>query len=130
LPNGSLSTSPITNISGKGKIRVDMVFRRGQPERCGQDPGIGTKGRRRMPHRVERDVSHDILVTKLTENAIFFDVRVWTPSATYWETYYDVHEGISRQFALDGIRGAETGRGERRIKAITGAGHSLRAIEY
>ena len=51
-----------------------------------------------------KDVQHDILVTKLTENAIFFDVRVWTPSATYWETYYDVHEGISRQFALDGIQ--------------------------
>ncbi len=29
LPNGSLSTSPITNISGKGKIRVDMVFAAG-----------------------------------------------------------------------------------------------------
>ena len=50
-----------------------------------------------------KDVEHDILVTKLTENAIFFDVRVWTPSSTYWDTYYYVNEGISKQYAIDSI---------------------------
>ncbi|WP_353723076.1 mechanosensitive ion channel domain-containing protein [Dyadobacter sp. 676] len=103
LPNGALSTSPITNISGKGKIRVDMVFAAGSQNGVDKIRASVQKAIDACPTAL-KDVQHDILVTKLTENAIFFDVRVWTPSATYWETYYDVHEGISRQFALDGIQ--------------------------
>ena len=103
IPNGSLSTSPITNISGKGKIRVDMVFAAGSQN--------GVDNIRTAVQRVVdacptalKDINHDILVTKLTENAIFFDVRVWTPSEYYWDTYYYVNEGISRQFSQDGIQ--------------------------
>ncbi|TDE11575.1 mechanosensitive ion channel family protein [Dyadobacter psychrotolerans] len=103
LPNGPLSTSPVTNISGKGKIRVDMVFA------AGSHNGVD-KIRASVQRVVDacptalKDIQHDILVTKLTENAIFFDVRVWTPSEYYWDTFYYVNEGISRQFAQDGIQ--------------------------
>ena len=103
LPNGPLSTSPVTNISGKGKIRVDMVFAAGSQNGADKIRASVQKVVDACPTAL-KDVSHDILVTKLTENAIFFDVRVWTPSATYWDTYYNVHEGISRQFAQDGIQ--------------------------
>lgn len=103
LPNGSLSTSPITNISGKGKIRVDMVFAAGSQNGADKIRASVQKAVDACPTAL-KDVQHDILVTKLTENAIFFDVRVWTPSVTYWETYYFVHEAISRQFAIDGIQ--------------------------
>lgn len=102
IPNGSLSTSPITNISGKGDIRVDMVFA------AGNHNGVD-KIREALRKVVvicptaQKEMQHDILVTKLTENAIFFDVRVWTCSRTYWDTYYFIHEGVSRQFARDGI---------------------------
>lgn len=47
--------------------------------------------------------THDVLVTKLPENAIFFDLRVWIKVTTYWETYYFVHEQISKQFGLDKV---------------------------
>ncbi|GGH33394.1 mechanosensitive ion channel protein [Dyadobacter endophyticus] len=103
LPNGSLSTSPITNISGKGEIRVDMVFA------AGSQNGVD-KIREALDIVVKtcpfalKDRQHDILVTRLTENAIFFDVRVWTCSHTYWDTYYFVHEGVSRQFVMDSVQ--------------------------
>nr|WP_295922057.1 mechanosensitive ion channel family protein [uncultured Dyadobacter sp.] len=89
IPNGSLSTSPITNNSGKGEIRVDMVFA------AGSQNGID-KIRESLDVVVKtcpsalKDKQHDILVTKLTENAIFFDVRVWTCARSYWDTYYFV----------------------------------------
>jgi small conductance mechanosensitive channel len=103
IPNGSLSTSPITNISGKGTIRVDMVFAAGSQNGTDKIRAAIQEVIDACPTAL-RDVQHDILVTRLTENAIFFDVRVWTPSAAYWDTYYYVNEGISRQFALDGIQ--------------------------
>jgi small conductance mechanosensitive channel len=103
LPNGSLSTSPIVNISGKGKIRVDMTFAAGNQN--GVD-AIRTSIKRvtdSCPTAL-KNIEHDILVNKINENAIFFDVRVWTPSENYWDTYYSVQEGVSRQFAADGIK--------------------------
>jgi len=102
LPNGPLSTAPITNISGKGKIRVDMVFAAGSQNGVDAIRASIKKVVDACPTAL-KDVEHDILVTKLTENAIFFDVRVWTPSSTYWDTYYYVNEGISKQYAIDRI---------------------------
>lgn len=102
LPNGPLSTGPITNISAKGDIRVDMVFAAGSQNGVDKIRASIEKVIAACPYATA--VNHDVLVTKLTENAIFFDVRVWTKATTYWETYYFVHENISKQFVLDGIQ--------------------------
>ncbi len=99
LPNGPLSTGPITNISTRGDIRVDMVFAGGSQNGVDKIRASIEKVIAACPYA--NATTHDVLVTKLTENAIFFDVRVWTKAATYWETYYFVHEHISKQFGLD-----------------------------
>jgi small conductance mechanosensitive channel len=106
LPNGSLSTSPVTNISGKGTIRVDMVFAAGNLNAVDDVKASIKRVTDACPYGL-KNREHDILVTRLTELAFHFDVRVWTESATYWDTYYFVHEGIARQFAKDGIKGPE-----------------------
>jgi small conductance mechanosensitive channel len=106
LPNGALSTSPVTNISGKGTIRVDMVFAAGNQNSVDDIKASIKTVVDACPYGL-KNREHDILVTKLTELALHFDVRVWTDSATYWETYYFVHEGIARQFGKDGIKGPE-----------------------
>ena len=103
LPNGPLSTSPIVNISGKGKIRVDMTFAAGSQNGVDAIRASLKKVTDRCPTAM-KDVEHDLLVNKINENAIFFDVRVWTPSDNYWDTYYYVQEGVSRQFASDDIK--------------------------
>ncbi|GAB3337102.1 mechanosensitive ion channel [Larkinella ripae] len=108
LPNGALSTSPMTNISGKGTIRVDMVFAAGNTNSVDSVKASIQRVVEACPYAL-KNRDHDILVTKLTELAFHFDVRVWTSSETYWETYYFVHEGIARQFALDGIKGPQPG---------------------
>ena len=102
IPNGKLSTDPITNISTKGDIRVDMVFAAGSPNGVDKSRHSIQQVIAACPY-ASRDRAHDALVTKLTENAIFFDVRVWTKADTYWETYYNVTENISRQFTKDGV---------------------------
>ena len=101
-PNGPLSTTALTNISTKGIIRVEMVFSAGN-----QNPLDATLAAlctvvTNCPTALT-DRAHDVLVTKLTDNAVVFDVRVWTASANYWPTYYYVQEHVARQFAIDGI---------------------------
>lgn len=102
LPNGPLSTAPITNISTKGDIRVDMVFAAGSQNGVDKVRASIEKVIANCPFA--NKTGHDALVTKLTENAIQFDVRVWTKAATYWEAYYFVNENISKQFTLDGVQ--------------------------
>jgi small conductance mechanosensitive channel len=102
LPNGPLSTAPITNISTKGEIRVDMVFTVGSPNGVDKARQSINAVIAACPYAL-KNREHDVLVTKLTENSISFDTRVWTKADTYWETYYNVTENISRQFTKDGI---------------------------
>ncbi|WP_138990527.1 mechanosensitive ion channel family protein [Larkinella sp. C7] len=106
LPNGALSTSPVINISGKGTIRVDMVFAAGNANAVDAVKASIKRVVDACPTGL-KNREHDILVTKLTELAFHFDVRVWCNSADYWDTYYFVHEGIARQFSKDGIKGPE-----------------------
>ena len=104
LPNGPLSTAAITNISGKGTIRVDMVFVAGNQNTFDAVKQSIEAAVAKCPHAM-KDKAHDILLTKMTPNSLEFDVRVWTSSATYWDTYYSIHELIKRQFDADKIAG-------------------------
>lgn len=106
LPNGQLATAPITNISGKGVIRVDMVFAAGNQN----DLATLKKALSKAVNSCEsalKDRAHDILLTKMTENALHFDVRVWTVSAKYWDTYYGMHEAVKAQFDAHQIQGPQ-----------------------
>lgn len=104
LPNGSLSTSPVTNISAKGTIRVDMVFSAGNQNTYDTVKNSIETAVAKCPFAL-KDKIQDVLLTKLTPNSLDFDVRVWTNSATYWDTYYSMHELIKRQFDADNIAG-------------------------
>ncbi len=106
LPNGALSTSALTNISTRGTIRVDMTFSAGN-----QNPLDATLAALRAvvaacPTAIQ-DQPHDVLVNKLTDSSVVFDVRVWTAGETYWDTYYYVTEHVARQFVAAGIAGPE-----------------------
>lgn len=107
IPNSAISSGPVTNISGKGRIRVDAVFAAGAQNGVDAIRSSILKVVEQCPTAL--DEKHDILVTKLTENAIFFDVRVWTKSEHYWDTYYFIHEHISKQFAYDNISAPKPG---------------------
>jgi small conductance mechanosensitive channel len=104
LPNGPLSTSPVTNISGKGTIRVDMIFSAGNQNNYDAVEKSLKMAVSKCSYALN-DKQHDILLTKMTPNSIDFDVRVWTKSETYWETFYAIHDLIKRQFDADGIAG-------------------------
>ncbi|MBO9639858.1 MAG: mechanosensitive ion channel [Siphonobacter aquaeclarae] len=106
LPNGALSTGSVTNISGKGLIRVDMVFGVGSQNSLDKTKSAIQTVVDTCPTAL-KDKAHDILVTKLEPNAVYYDVRVWTHPDNYWDTYYYVNEHIKRQFDLTGIEAPE-----------------------
>lgn len=104
IPNGPLSTGPIVNISTKGTIRVDMTFAAGNQNDLDMVKASIQRVVDVCPYAI-KDRTHDVLLNHPTENALVFDVRVWTKSDTYWDTYYFMQENIVRQFGKDGIGG-------------------------
>ncbi len=106
LPNGPLSTAPITNISTKGTIRVDQVYSAGSQNDIDATEASIRRVVEACPFAL-KDYAHDVLITKLTADARDYDVRVWTKSENYWDTYYYMLENVARQFAKDGIDGPQ-----------------------
>ncbi len=102
LPNGPLSTSSITNISTRGVIRVDQVYTVGSQNDLDATKASIQRVIDACPYALT-DRAHDVLIAKLNANSRDYDVRVWTKSDTYWQTYYYMLENIARQFAQDGI---------------------------
>ena len=102
IPNGPLSTSPITNISTKGVIRVDQVYAVGNQNDIDATKASIMRVVDSCPYAL-KDREHDVLITKLTPNSREYDVRVWTKSEDYWNTHYYMLDTVARQFVSDGI---------------------------
>ena len=102
IPNGPLSNGPITNISGQGTIRVDMVFGIAYGDDIDKARSVIQSVIDECPTAL-KDKAHDILVTELADSSVNFATRVWTPSANYWDTYFYMHENIKKAFDNNGI---------------------------
>ena len=102
LPNGALSTSAVTNISTKGTIRVDQVYGVGSQNDIDATKASILRVVAACPYAL-KDREHDVLIAKLNPNSREYDVRVWTRSEHYWDTYYYMLEHVARQFGKDGI---------------------------
>ncbi len=106
LPNGPLSTSPITNISTKGVIRVDLTFAVGDQNDLDATYASIKRAIDACPYAL-KDRVHDVLINHLNDTGLVYDVRVWTKADTYWETYYYMQENVARHFRKDGITGQQ-----------------------
>lgn len=103
VPNGAVTSGPITNISGQGTIRVDMVF-----------AVAGDEDIDRVRESIQRVADAnpiilktppvDILVNGHEVGIMKFDVRPWCNAAHYWDVYYYMQENIKKQFVKDGVR--------------------------
>lgn len=104
IPNGAITSGPITNISGQGTIRVDMQFNVAATENLDKVRKAVQVVIANCPFASPTQAA-DILVNSLETGYTKFDVRVWCNSAHYWDTYYYVQENVKRQFDTQGIKG-------------------------
>lgn len=104
IPNGAITAGPITNISGQGTIRVDMIFAVSGDEDIDKARASVQKAADACPH-VLKTPATDILVNGHEVGITKLDVRPWCNSAHYWDVYYFMQENVKKQFVTDGIRG-------------------------
>lgn len=102
VPNGSIYSAPITNVSARDTRRVDMVFN------VGYDADI-----RQVKTILERLIAEDtrvlpdpgptIALSELAENSVNFIVRPWVNSGDYWKVLWDMNEKVKIEFDEAGI---------------------------
>lgn len=103
VPNGAVTSGPITNISGQGTIRVDLIFAVAGDEDIDRVRASVQRAADGSP-LILKSPPVDILVNGHEVGIMKFDVRPWCQSEHYWDVFYYMQENVKKQFVKDGIR--------------------------
>ena len=97
LPNGSTSSSTITNYSREEKRRIEWTF--------GIDYGEDVSRARAAilsvitaDTRILTDPAPFVAVSGLSDSSVDILVRVWVPTEEYWNVYFDMHQRVYETF--------------------------------
>ena len=97
LPNGSTSSSTITNYSREDKRRIEWTF--------GIDYGEDVNRARTAilsvitaDARILPDPAPFVAVGGLSDSSVDIIVRVWVPTEEYWNVYFDIHQRVYETF--------------------------------
>lgn len=104
LPNNTLTTNAITNFTRLGTLRIDAQFLVDRDHDIDAVRAAIKQALASATHLLPNH-DHEILLAKLTADALQFDVRVWINAAQVEEAPFVVQEAVARQFALQKIGG-------------------------
>ena len=102
IPNSKMTSDNIVNYSRKDIRRVDLVFGVAYKEDINQVRKIIKEVLQNNP-KVLQNPEPDILVSKLSESSVDFEVRPWCKSEDYWDVYYGVIEDIKKKFVQENV---------------------------
>lgn len=102
LPNGALSSGNIVNYSEKAIRRVDLNF-----SVAGNDPELVKKLIREVCDADEKVLKDPAVFVRVTDygagNGVKVTMRAWTKTEMYWDTYFDLLNGVREAFEKNSI---------------------------
>jgi len=102
LPNGTLQSSAIENISTLGEISVWMTFGIGYGDDIDKARAVIQEVSDRCPNLLPgKDTT--IAVSELGDSSVNFAVRPWTTPAHFWDVHGFFHEEIKKAFDKNAI---------------------------
>jgi small conductance mechanosensitive channel len=102
IPNSKMTSDNIVNYSGKDIRRVDLVFGVAYKENIDKVRTAISEALSNNP-KILKDPKPDILVSKLAESSVDFEVRPWCKTEDYWDVYYSVIEDIKKKFVKENL---------------------------
>lgn len=105
VPNGSLSTSVVTNYSKEDFRRVDFVFGIGYGDDYDHAKSVLMQIINDNPKIIKNDDSHSIFIalSELNSSSVDIVVRVWVAPADYWAVYFYMNEMVYKEFTKNGL---------------------------
>lgn len=102
IPNGALSNSAITNVTGCGERMLELVISVGYQSDI-QKVRECLLEEISAQEMVMEDREKKIFVKELGAHSIDFGIRVWVTSEDYWELKWKLLEEIQERFREEGI---------------------------
>lgn len=102
IPNGGLSTGPMTNFSTEPTRRVDFTFGIGYNDDIDKAKKVIESLIEADP-RIMKDPAPFIAVSELADSSVNFAVRVWSKAGDYWPIFFDMTEKVKKTFDKEGI---------------------------
>jgi small conductance mechanosensitive channel len=102
IPNGGLSTGPMTNFSTEPTRRVDFTFGIGYSDDIDKAKKV-LESLIAADGRILKDPAPFIAVSELADSSVNFAVRVWSKGSDYWPIFFDMTENVKKTFDKEGI---------------------------
>ena len=102
IPNGSLSTSAMTNFSTEAQRRVDWTIGIGY----GDDVDKARQVIKQLCDQDDRILKNPevfIAVSTLADSSVNFAVRAWVNADDYWAVFFAMNENVYKTFTKEGI---------------------------
>jgi len=102
LPNGMVTSGPIINVTGPGRLKVFLTFSIAYSADIDRAREIilqtATTCKKILP-----DEEVEVFVSKLNDSSVDFAVRPWCRSKDYWDVYFYMTEHVKKAFDAAGI---------------------------
>lgn len=102
IPNGTISSNPLENLTANDVRKVPMTFGIGYPDDIDLAREVIQEVCHNCPH-ILHDQPVDILVSELGDSSVNFAVRPWAKTEDFWAVHFYMHEHIKKAFDARGI---------------------------
>lgn len=102
IPNGSITSGPIENLSANEQRKVPMTFGIGYPENIDKAREVIQQVADSCEW-IDHNLPVDIFVSALADSSVNFAVRPWCKTEHYWDVHFYMHENIKKEFDKAGI---------------------------
>ena len=102
VPNASITSDVITNVTANDNRRVDLVIGIGYDDDIARAKGV-LEAIIKKEERVLENPATNIAVSELGDSSVNFVVRPWVKTSDYWDVYFALTEEIKITFDKEGI---------------------------
>jgi small conductance mechanosensitive channel len=102
IPNGGLSTGPMTNYSTEKKRRVDWTIGIGYGDNAQKAEEV-IKRLCDEDSRILKNPEVFIAVSELGDSSVNFAVRAWVKADDYWGVFFDMNKKVYETFDKEGL---------------------------
>lgn len=102
VPNSSITSNVITNVTANDTRRVDLVIGIGYGDNIKKAKEVLSRIIKE-DERILESPAAKVAVSELADSSVNFVVRPWVKTGDYWNVYFDLTEKIKLTFDEEGI---------------------------
>jgi small conductance mechanosensitive channel len=102
IPNGTVTSNVIINISGQGQIGVELTFGIGYGDDIDKARRIILEVGKECPWILD-DPAQGVVVAELGDSSVNLATRPFCKSEHYWDTFFYMQENVKKAFDREGV---------------------------